>query len=114
MPHDFPDGIHVRLHDRVFQASRLADVLAGIHVDGHQCLGLIDHNVATALQPNLGLESLVNLLSQAKLLDQRGLEAVGEAENTFILLLVIDPDRRDVGGDLVAKHALDYVQVVID
>ncbi len=45
---------------------------------------------------------------------QRRLEAVGEAQDAFVFLLGVHPDGGEVGGDLVAQHALDDVQVVID
>src|SRR4029077_2230184 len=37
-----------------------------------------------------------------------------EAQNALVLLFRIDPDRREVRGDLVAQHALEHVGVVID
>jgi hypothetical protein len=92
LAHDFLDGIDVGLDDGVFQARRLADVLAGVDVDGDQRLGLVDDDVAAALQPDFRLERFVDLLVQAELLeqrrflgvkldplDQRRLEAVGRS-----------------------------------
>jgi hypothetical protein len=62
---------HVGLDDGVFEARRLADILAGVDVDGDQRLGLVDDDVAAALEPDLGLEALVDLLGDAELLEQR-------------------------------------------
>src|SRR5205807_1164867 len=56
LPHDFPNGVYIRLHDGVFQARRLAHIFAGIHIDGYQRFRLVDHDVATALEPNFGFE----------------------------------------------------------
>ena len=44
----------------------------------------------------------------------RGLEAVEEAQNALVLRFGVDPDHGEVGGDLVAQHALDDVEIVID
>jgi hypothetical protein len=55
LAHNLRDRIQVGLHNRVFQPRRLADVLAGVDVDGHQRLGLVDHDRAAALQPDLRL-----------------------------------------------------------
>ena len=106
---------------------RLADVLAGVDVDGDQRFGLVDDDVAAALQPDFRLERLVDLVAEAELLeerrvlgveldaaDQRGLEAVGEAQDALVLVFGVDPDGGEVGRDLVAQHALDQVEVVID
>ena len=127
LPHDFLDGIDVDLHDGVFQPLRLADKLAGVDVDGHQRLGLVDDDVAAALQPHFRLQRAVDLFLDAELLeqrrvfgveldaaDQRRLEAVGEAHHALVLVFGVHPDLREVGVDLVAQHALHQVEVVID
>ncbi len=72
---DFLDGIDVGLDDGVFQARRLADVFAGVDVDGDQRLGLVDHDVAAALEPDFRLEGLVDFFVEAELIEQRSLFA---------------------------------------
>ena len=62
------DRIYVGFDDRVFQARGLADVLAGIDIDGDQRLGLIDHDVAAALQPDFRFQGFVDFVGQAELL----------------------------------------------
>ena len=124
---DFLDGVHVGLDDGVFETGGLAYIFARINVDRHQRFRLIDHDIAAALQPHFRLQRLVDLLRQAKLLVQRnlfgvelysphqcGLKAVGEAQNSLVLLFVVHPDGREVGCDLVAQDAFDHVQIVID
>ena len=99
LAHDFLDGIHVGLDDGVFETRRLADVFAGVDVDRDQRFGLVDDNVAATLQPDFRLQRLVDFLAQAELLvqrrflgveldplDQRGLEAVGKAQDALVLL----------------------------
>ena len=101
LPHDLLDRIDVGLDDRVFQTRRLAHVLAGVDVDRYQRFGLVDDDVAAALQPDFRLERLVDLVLDAELLeqrrffgveldplDQRRLEAVGEAQDALVLLSV--------------------------
>ena len=51
---DLRDGIEVGLDDGVFEARRLADVLAGVDVDGDQRFGLVDDDGAAGLEPYLG------------------------------------------------------------
>jgi len=58
LPHNLLDRIHVGLDDRVFQARGLAHVLAGVDIDRDQRLGLVDDDVATALQPDFDLSAL--------------------------------------------------------
>src|ERR1700733_12503520 len=127
LPHNLLDRVHVGFDDRIFKARSLADVLTGIDVDCHQRLGLVDHNVAAALQPDFRLERLVHLFFQAELLEQgrlfgkeldtlhqAGLKAIEEAQNALVFRLGIDPDHGEIGSDLIAQNALDYVEIVID
>ena len=53
LAHDLRDGIEVGLDDGVFEARRLADIFAGVDVDGDQRFGLVDDDVAAGLQPDL-------------------------------------------------------------
>jgi hypothetical protein len=65
LPHDLLHRVGIRLDDRVFEAVRLADILAGIDIDRHQRLGLIDHDIAARLQPHLWAQGLLQLGSDA-------------------------------------------------
>src|SRR6185369_16540861 len=71
LPDNFFNGIHVGLEDRVFQTGRLPDILAGVDIDRNQRLGLVDHDIATALQPDFRLQRFVDLGIKAELLKQR-------------------------------------------
>src|SRR5882757_1524464 len=124
---DLGDGVEVGLDDGVFEARGLADVLAGVDVDRDEGLGLIDDDGAAGFEPHLRTEGLVDLFGDAELFeerslfgveldaaDERGLEALQEAENALVVGLGVDPDGREVVGDLIAENALDEVEVVID
>ena len=124
---DLGDGVEVGLDDGVFEASGLADELAGVDVDRDEGLGLVDDDAAAGLEPDLAAEGLVDLFGDAELLeerdllgveldaaDERGLEALQEAKDALVLALGVDPDGGEVVGDLVAKDALDEIQVVVD
>src|SRR5579862_4027437 len=112
---DFFDGIDIGLDDGVFETRRFADVLAGVDVDRDQRFGLVDDDVAAALEPDFRLERLVHLLFQAELFEQGrffgvelyalhhlGLEAVEETEDALVLGFGVDPDDAELGSDLVA------------
>ena len=47
---------------------RFADILAGVDVDRYQRLSLVDHDVSTALRPDLGLQGVVDLILNPKVL----------------------------------------------
>src|ERR1035437_1086912 len=124
---DLGDGVEVGLDDGVLKAGRLADVLAGVDVNGHQGLGLIDDDGAAALEPDLGAEGLGDFVLDAEVLEERNLfgveldaadqgrrEAVEEADDALVVGFRIDPDRGEVGADLVAQDALDEREIVID
>src|SRR5271157_4556416 len=127
LPHDFLDGIHVGLHNGVFQALGLANVLAGVDVNGHQRFGLVDDDGSAALQPHLRLQGAVDFVLNAELLEQRRvfrvqldppdhrrLESVGEAQDALVFIFGVHPDLREVGIDLVAQHPFHQIQVMID
>ena len=71
LAHDLLHGFDVGLDDGVFQAVGLADVLAGVDVDGDQRLGLVDDDVAAGLQPDLRAQGLFELLRDAELIEDR-------------------------------------------
>ncbi len=124
---DFRHRVEVGLDDGVFKPRRLADVLAGVDVDGDQCLGLVDDDGAAALEPDLGAQGLGDFVLNAKLLKewsllgveldaahQRGREVVEKAHDAFVVGFRIDPDGGEVGADLIAQDALDQREIVID
>src|SRR6185437_309042 len=126
LAHDLLDGLEIGLHDGVFQPVGAADVLAGVDVNGHQRLGLVEHDVAAALQPDLALERIVDLLLDAEVLehgfvagvkaDARGQgrhEIVHELDDALVLLVGVHVDLVEVGRELVAQGALDQVEVVV-
>ena len=78
LAHDLVDGLEIGLHHRVFEAA-LADVLAGVDVDGDKRLGLVDDQVPTGLEPDLGFQRLVELLLDLE-----------EVEDRRLLLIVLD------------------------
>src|SRR6185369_240354 len=71
LTHDFLHGFEVGLENSVFEAARslLSDVAAGVHVDGHERLGLVDDDRAAGLQPHLAAQRLVDLSLNAILLE---------------------------------------------
>ena len=127
LANDFFDRVHVGFDDGVFEARGFAYVLAGVDVDGDQRFGLVDDDVAAALEPDFRLERLIHFFFEAELLEQRRLfgeefhalhesrlKTIEEAENALVLRFSVDPDYGEVRRDLVAQHALDYVEIVID
>ena len=115
------------LRDRVFEPIRFPDKFAGIHIDGNQRFGLIDHDVSAGLQPDFRPQRLVDFRIQSVLLeyrrvlqmqlhaiDQCRLELVDEVENRRKLLLVVDSDGREILRQLIAKHALHQIQIAMD
>jgi hypothetical protein len=117
---DLGDGVEVGLDDGVLKAGRLADVLAGVDVDGDERFGLVDDDGSAALEPDLGAESLGDFVLNAEVLEERrllgveldaahqgGREAVEEADDALVVGFRIDPDVGEVAADLVAQDALD-------
>ena len=127
LANDLGNRIEVGLDDGVFEASGLADVFAGVDVDRDESFSLVDDDGAAGFEPHLGAESLVDLFGDAELFeerrllgveldaaDERRLEALQEAQDALVLALGVDPDGREVIGDLVAEDALDEVEIVVD
>src|SRR5713226_4055021 len=128
LPHDLLHRLEVGLHDGILEPRRApADVLAGIDVDGHQRLGVVDDDVPAGLQPHLRPQRLVEFLLDAELLedrrllcvkfnaaDQFGLEAADELHHFAELFLVVDPDGGVVVAEVVAQDALDQVEVAVE
>ncbi len=104
-----------------------ADELAGIDIDGHQGLGLVDDQVAAGLQPHLRAQGLLELAVDAEgaheigglpvqldALDEGGLGLLQEVENLLEALLVVDPDLRHRVRVHVADRAQDRAQLAVD
>ncbi len=104
---DLRHRVEVGLDDGVFKARRLADIFAGVDVDGDQRFSLVDDDGAAGLEPDLGAQGLGDFVLNAEVLeersllgveldaaDQRGREAVEEANDALVVVLRVDPDAR--------------------
>ena len=82
--------------------ARPAHVLAGVHVDDRERLGVLDDERAARRQPHLAVERLVELLVHVVPLEQRQRLGLG--------VVVLDPvgqlgaDRRDVVAHLLVER----------
>jgi hypothetical protein len=106
---------------------RAAGELAGVDVDRGERLGLLDDEVATAVEPDPGLEQLLDLAGDPEFLEdgrrlvvelQRGalarhhrVEEVGEA---VVAAPVVDDDLGHVGAVEVARHLEGDRDLVVD
>ena len=119
--------VDVRADDRILEPIRLADEFTRIDVDRDQCLGLIDHDIATRLQPHFRPERLVDLRVQSiffkdrcvlqmqfHAVDQGRLELVHEVENGGELRFVIQADGPVIGRKLIAQKPLYQIQVAMN
>ena len=99
---------------------RLADVAAGIDVDGDERLGLVDDEIAARLQPDLAAQRLVDLGLDAVLLEDREVlrvelhprqqvrhDPLDQRDDAPVLLLVVDADRGVVVGQQIAQQLGD-------
>src|SRR2546423_269416 len=124
---DLLGGLAVDLGDRILERSAralLADVPPGVHVDGDQRLGLVDDDVAAALQPDLAVLGADQLLLDAVLVEdgllaavqldatlQLGRRLLDEGLHPLELRPVVDHQLLDVVGEEIADAAEDEVQV---
>src|SRR5258708_7958280 len=126
LPYDLLHCFGVGLDDGVFQAIRFTDELSGVHVDGHQRLSLVDHDVAARFQPHLRTKSLFELRRDIERIEdgrrasvqldtrnEGGLEALHESQGTLVHVFVVRPDGFEVFSKLVAQQALDNVEVMV-
>src|SRR5581483_1816846 len=126
LAHDLPDRLEVDLEDRLLEVA-LADVLAGVHVDGDQRLGLVDDEVPAGPQPHPAPERLLDLLlDPARLEDrlaagmvvdavgERGHERLGVLEGPAVLLLGVDRDLLDVAGEQVPHDPEHEVALLVE
>src|SRR5229473_3371145 len=128
LPDDFFHGFEVGLDDSVFEArGALADEFAGVDVDGHERFGVVDDDVAAGLEPDFRAQSFVQFVLDAELLEDRrflavqfdaidelGLEAADEFDDLAVFLFAVDPDGREIVADVIAKDALDEIQVAVE
>ena len=127
LPGNLLGCLDVGLGNGVFQLVRPAHVLAGVHVDGHQSLGLVDNDVAPRFQPNLGSQGFVQFrlnpelfeygcLSGVKLdpIDQAGLESVDQLHHGGVHQLVIHANGREFLGELVPENPLHQTEFTMD
>src|SRR6266852_1600761 len=128
LANDFFHGFEVGLDDSVFEArGALADEFAGVDVDGHERFGVVDDDVAAGLEPDFRAQSFVQFVLDAELLedrrflavqfdavDQLGLEAADEFDDLAVFLFAVDPDGREIVADVIAKDALDEIQVAVE
>jgi hypothetical protein len=75
LPRDDLRGLEVRLEDRVVEAAA-RDEAAGVHVDGRQRLGLVDDEIAAALQRDAAREGALDLVLDAVEVEQRAIAGV--------------------------------------
>src|SRR5262245_5155121 len=115
----------VGLEDRVVEVAQ-ADEPAGVDVDRRHRLGLVDDEVAAALQLDAARERLLDLLLDVVQIEQRPLARVvldlrqdlrhvvgGERLQAHEVLARIDHDAGGVLVDEVAQHALREHQVFV-
>src|SRR3989442_8756177 len=73
LAHDLAHRLEVDLEHGLLEVA-LADVLAGVHVDRYERLGVIDDDVSARLEPHAAPERLLDVLLDAQRLeDRRGL-----------------------------------------
>ena len=63
--------IDVGAHNRIFEPVGLPDELARVYIDGDQCFGLIDDNIATRFEPHLRSQCFLDLGIQSVLFKNR-------------------------------------------
>jgi len=125
LPDDLLDGLHVRPEDGVLEPL-LADVLAGVDVDGDERLGLVDDDVAARLEPDLRLEGVLDLGLDAELLeegarfpveldpaDEVRLDLVEELDDAAVLLVVVDPEDGELLREDVPRGPERQVEVAV-
>ena len=125
LAHNLTHRLHVRPEDRAGQV-RLADILAGVHVDDRQGLGAVHDDVAARLQPYLPPQRFLQLpLDSGVLKDgfgppielqarlQLGRERVQQVLHAVVLLWRVDQKATDLFGELIAHHPPDQAQVLV-
>src|SRR5579883_2548273 len=127
LPDDLFHRLQVGLDDGVLEArGPLANKLARVDVNRHKRFRMVDDDVPAGLEPNLRSQRLVEFVLDAEFLEdglflgvkldaigETRLEAADEFENLAVLLFAIDPDAGEIVADVIAKNALDQVQVAV-
>jgi hypothetical protein len=126
MPHDFLDRIRIDLDDGVFETIGFAYIFAGVDIDRHQRLGLVDHDVSARLQPHFRPQGLLDFGRNTELVEdwigpcvqlhaphQRRLEPFHETENAREQLFVIHPNGFERSRELISKNPLDQIEIVM-
>src|SRR5882724_2336209 len=128
LPDNLLHGFEVSLDDGVLEPrGAFADELAGVDVDGHQRFGVVDDDVAAGLQPDLRAQSLVQLVLDAELFEDRRflgvqldlahqlrLETADELDDLAVLLFAVNPDGSEIVADVIAEHALDEIEIAME
>jgi hypothetical protein len=118
-------SLEVGLEDGVVEIA-CTDEAAGVHVDGGQRLGLVDHEVAAGLQVDAAAQGLGNFLVDRIEVEDRPLALVelqlagrlrheleAELEEQIELLARVDADGLRVLAGHVAQHALQQAQILV-
>ena len=105
----------------------LADIAPGVDVDGGERLGLLDDDVAAALEPDLAPERPADLHLQPEVVEDRFLlviefdgvlhlwhERGDELDDLVVLGLGVHHDPLDRLGQDVAQHLLGHVEIGVD
>jgi hypothetical protein len=125
---DFFYGFEVGFDDGVLEAGgAFADELAGVDVDGDEGFCVVDDDVAAGFQPDFGAQSFVELVLDAELFEDRSflgveldlvdelrLEAADEFDDLAVFLFVVDPDAGEIVAYVIAKDALDEVEIAME
>ena len=67
---DFLHRFQIRFRNRIFQAS-LANKFAGVHIDGNQGFGMVDHDVTAGFQPHFVLQRFFELAFNSEFFENR-------------------------------------------
>src|SRR5262249_16496882 len=125
LPDDLGHRLQIDLQHRLLEIT-LADVLAGIDVDRHERLGVVDDDVSARLEPDAAPQRLLDLLLDPERLEdrlaalvplhavrERGYQRLDGADATLVDLTVVDQDLGDPGREQVPAHAEDPVALLV-
>jgi hypothetical protein len=123
LPRDFLRRFEIGLEDRLVLVLA-ALVAAGVHVDGHERLGLVDDEITAARQPDLAAQRGVDLLVDVEPLEDRhgfgvvldlALRPLRNDADQFLHPVgrvdVVHDDAVDLVGEEVAHGPLDQVRL---
>ena len=72
LPGDFFGRFEIRLDNRVFEVL-FPDKFAGIHVNRHQRLGAVNHQIAAGLEPHFALQRFFQFRFDAVMVENRNI-----------------------------------------